>query len=63
MGHTRKHLLLPHGGFPPTPLRCPNIFSIVRNTFSPTPPDRRNFLLWGSVDIFWNNQYMNKLHE
>jgi hypothetical protein len=40
---------------PPTPFGCPNTFTIIRNNFvSPPPPDSRNFLRGGSVDLFWN---------
>ena len=41
---------------PPTPFRRPNTFTIIRNNFvSPPPPDSRNFLRGGSVDLFWND--------
>ena len=38
---------------PPTPFGCPNTFTIITNNFfSPLPPDGRNFLRGGSVDLF-----------
>jgi hypothetical protein len=41
---------------PHTPFRCPNTFTIIRNNFfSPLPPDGRNFLCGGSMDLFWND--------
>jgi hypothetical protein len=43
---------------PPTPFGCPNTFTIIRNNFfSPPPPDGRNFLRGGSVDLFWNDPF------
>ena len=33
---------------------CPNTFTILRNHFF-SPPDGRNFLCGGSVDLFWND--------
>jgi hypothetical protein len=50
LGHSRKH---PHL---PTPFGCPNTITIIRNNLlSPPPPDGRNFLCGGSVDLFWND--------
>jgi hypothetical protein len=41
---------------PPTSFGCPNTFTIIRNNFfSPPPPDGRNFLHGGSMDLFWND--------
>jgi hypothetical protein len=43
---------------PPVPFGCPVIhllFNIRNNFFSPPPPDGRNFLCGGSVDLFWND--------
>jgi hypothetical protein len=58
MGHSRKHPYHPHGGnrkLTPYP-RCLNTFAIIRNKFfSPPPPDGRNFLRGGSMDLFWND--------
>jgi hypothetical protein len=45
---------------PPTPFGCPNTFTIIRNNFVlkfPPPPDGRNFLRGGSVDLFWNDPF------
>jgi hypothetical protein len=43
----------------PTPFGCPNTFTIIRhNFFSPPPPDGRNFLCGGSMDLFWNDPIM-----
>jgi hypothetical protein len=39
---------------PPTPFGCPNTLTIIRNNFF-SPPDGRNFLCGGSVDLFWND--------
>ena len=55
MGHSRKHPYHLDGGNRkfnlPTPFRCPNTFTIIRNMggvwiFSGT---------WGSMDLFWND--------
>jgi hypothetical protein len=43
---------------PPTPFGCPNTFTIIRNNFfSPPPPDGRNVLRGGSMDLFWNDPF------
>jgi hypothetical protein len=61
LGHSRKHPWIPppQRKFevnPPTPFGCPDTFTIIRNNFfSPPPPDGRNFLRGGSVDLFWND--------
>ena len=60
LGRSRKDPYHPHGGnrklTPPTPFGCPNTFTIIRNNFSsPPPPDGRNFLRGGSMDLFWND--------
>jgi hypothetical protein len=64
LGHSRKHPYHPHRGNrteeinPPTPFGCPNTFTIIRNNFfSPPPPDGRNFLRGGSMDLFWNDPF------
>ena len=44
---------------PPTPFGCPNTFTIIRNNFV-SPPDGRNFLRGGSVDLFWNNPFFSQ---
>jgi hypothetical protein len=37
-----------------------NTLTIIRNIFfSPPPPDGRNFLRGGSVDLFWNDPFMS----
>jgi hypothetical protein len=66
MGHSRKHPYHPHRGNlnskevnPPTPFGCPNTFTIIRN--SPPPPDGRNFLCGGSMDLFWNDPMRSDL--
>ena len=60
MGHSRKHPYHPHGGnWKLTPLPPSDVlihFTIIRNDFvSPPPPDGRNFLRGGSVNLFWND--------
>jgi hypothetical protein len=32
--------------------------NIRNNVFSPPPPDGRNFLCGGSVDLFWNDPFV-----
>ena len=60
-GHSRKHPYHPHGGNRKlTPLPPSDVlnytFTIIRNNFfSPPPPDGRNFLRGGSMDLFWND--------
>jgi hypothetical protein len=61
-GHSRKHPYLPHGGnwkltpLPPSDVLNPNTLTVIRNNFfSSFPPDGRNFLCGGSVDLFWND--------
>jgi hypothetical protein len=45
-------------GNPPTPFRCPNTLTIIRNKFFfPPPLDDRNFLLGGRVNLFWNDPF------
>ena len=61
MGHFRKHPSIPPPQMklevnPPTPFGYPNTFTIIRkDVVSPPPPDGRNFLRGGSVDLFWND--------
>ena len=62
LGHSRKHPYHPHGGnrklTPLPPFGCPNTFAIIRNNFVfPPPPDGRNFLCGGSMDLFWNDPF------
>jgi hypothetical protein len=69
MGYSRKHPYHPHGGnrkltpLPPSDvLILANTFTIIRNNFfSPPPPDGRNFLRGGSMDLFWNDPIAIKM--
>jgi hypothetical protein len=61
LGHSRKHPYHLHraGNWKLTPLPPSDVLihllAIIRNnSVSPPPPDGRNFLRGGSVDLFWN---------
>ena len=58
MGHSRKHPYHPHrGNRKLTPLPpSDGLIHLSETIFSPLhPPDGRNFLRGGSMDLFWND--------
>jgi hypothetical protein len=63
MGHSRKHPYHPHGGnskLTPLPPSDVLIHLLLSETIFSPPPDGRNFLCGGSMDLFWNDPMFNQ---
>ena len=61
LGHSRIHPYHPHGGnrkLTPLPPSDILIHLLLSETIFSPPPDGRNFLRGGSMDLFWNNPFL-----
>jgi hypothetical protein len=66
MGHSRKHPYHPHGGnrkLTPLPPSDVLIHLLLSETIFSPPPDCRNFLCGGSMDLFWNDPIDINFHD